>query len=107
MANMRRVIWLHINIPGLKQAKVTLEPGDLEGGFGGDIIEYWGLRTQYSIICPPESPLKIARFQCLPLACFKPSILIRSRMYISILVPLKIPGPSGGQPMPPKRRKSA
>ena len=48
----------------------TLEPGNLEGGFRETNKPIWGANPQYSPISPPESPLKIPRFQCPPPAFF-------------------------------------
>ena len=62
----------------------TLEPGNLEGGIlGGPISQYWGRSPQYSFISPPESPLKIPRFQCPPLACFIPWIFMHCHIHAS------------------------
>ena len=56
------------------------KPGNLEGGFWGDLQLNTGDEAPNIPLYLPQNPNKILRFHCPLLACFKPGILLRSQI---------------------------
>ena len=73
----------------------TMKPGNLEGDSGGTNKPILGATPPIFHYVPPESPLKIPRFHCPPLACF---LLARKRISnVLMAVSCLFPGQGGSQ----------